>query len=435
MRNSLLIYFILIHSLFLFSQETTFQDLDLLSRLDYISEKIEEKNTDFIEDIYGFDKSDPDYESLIEVLVEKAGDLVFQEEYDYAFRIIEGVLYNNLAHVQAQELYLILDEILKEKAKAREEEERQRLEAEAEQERLRMEAAAEEERLRIAEEERLLEEAREEEERLLREEEERLFREEEEAIRREEEAARFAAEQAREAEYEAAIGEQQQLIDEAAAYEASIKDLGMKNLSFYAFLFPAEFLFYNSEVNTLYNSGTTSENMLYGVSAQFGINFIHPLILVNFDIDLDYGFIPISSNESQNLNFNTSASVTSPALFIPVSFRLGFFYNRYFYRDETATNMAITKFPTPSLGIGLCNFTVFDKLKLNLSFDYYLVSFLAQNLDSAFGGNISVSYQIASFNKFNLTTAVSTQALFLREAGMYETNVNGKLGIGISFNE
>jgi len=411
-------------SVLLFSEGTSFQNMDFMSKIDYISNSINTMNPDFIDEIYNYNKSDPDYESLIEILVEKAGDLVFQKEYGYAFQIIEGVLYNNLDHVQAQELYLILNDILKEEA----EQKRIQLEAEEEKERLRLEAEAEQERVRLEEEERLRQEVLAEEERI-------RLAQEKETLLREEENQRIAEKQAREDEYQENLLAKQKQLAEAEAYKSSIITIGAKNFSFYTFLFPGELLYYISEVNTQYNSGDQQKHILYGSAFQGGINFTHPMVNVNLDMDVDFGYVGINSTGSRNINYSITASIGSPALFIPLSFRAGFFYNQYFYDNESSTDMAIIKLPTPSLGIGLWNLILFDKFKIDCDIDYYLVSFLTDQLDLAFSGELAVSYRIFQFNSFSIYTSFSSHAFFLKEADMYESNINGKIGLGISYNE
>ncbi|MBI9102230.1 MAG: hypothetical protein JEY99_07445 [Spirochaetales bacterium] len=420
--------------------------MDILEKINFISGLVNDRNPDLIDQIYDFDTSDPDYDVLIETLVEKAGDLVFQEEYEYAYKIIEGVLYNNLTHVQAQELYLILDQILKEKAEeervrleAEAEEERIRLEAEAEEERIRRETAAEEERLRLeaeakAEQERLEAEAEAERRRIA--EEERIKREEEaEARRQEEKAIRDAEVAAREAEYQAQIEAREAEIAKAAVYEESIRSLGLKNFNFYSYLYPGNFIYYTSEVNTLYHSGENLENILYGMALQAGGNFIHPFIIVNLDAEFDFGFVGITDAKGTNYNLNTALSVSTPTIFLPISLRLGFYNNQYNYDVLTTTDMAVTKFPSVFVGAGFKDFRLFDRMKADLSFDYYLTTFLAEHIDTAFGANLAFSYRIMEFKNFNLHTRISSQLLTIVQAGMYETNINGKLGIGISFNE
>jgi len=389
-----------------FSEETSFQNKDILAKFNYISTEIKSKNPGFIDEIYNYNQSDPDYKSLIDFLVEKAGDLVFQKEYDYAFKIIEAVLYNNLDNTQAQELYLTLGEIKKKNANK----EKLRLEKEAEQERqkqqneeaLRLEALAEAEKLKQAQAE---------------------------------EKQRVAEKKALEDNFQKNLDEKQRQLDEADAYETSIKTVGLKNFSYYTFLYPGDFFYYTSEVNTLFNTGQKKENILYGLALQGGINFNHPLFNINLDMDFDYGFLGINASNSKNLNYNATFSIGSPVLFIPLTLRLGFLYNKYLYENNLTADMAIVSMPTALVGIGLWDIIFFNRVKIDLAFDYYLVSFLTTELDSSYGAEFSVSVRLFSFRKLNIYTGISTHALFLEEAGMFESNINGKIGIGISYNE
>ena len=83
----------------------------------------------------------------------------------------------------------------------------------------------------------------------------------------------------------------------------------------------------------------------------------------------------------------------------------------------------------------LWNLTLFDRIKIDGAFDYYLIALLTQQLDSAFSGELALSVKVYQLNNFNIYAGISSRAFFLKEAGMYETNINGKVGIGISYNE
>ena len=374
----------------LFSEENSFKDMELASKIEYISNAVKTMDPDFIDEIYNYEKSDPDYDSLIEVLVEKAGNLVFQKEYDYAFKIIEGVLYNNLNNVQAQELYLVLNDILKEEA----EQKRIQLEAEKEKERLRLEAEAEQEKKRLEEEERLRQQA-------LAEEEQARKLQEQEKLRQEEEARFIAEKKAQEEEYQASLQEQQKQLEEAEAYKSSITTVGAKNFSFYTILFPGDLLYYTSEVYAQYNPGGQQESVLFGSGAQGGITFTHPVVNVNLDIDFDFGYLGINKTGSKNITYSTNLSIGSEAIFIPLTIRLGFFYNQYLY-DNSSVGMAIVKFPTPSFGIGLWNLKITDNFKIDCAVDYYFAPLVTDQLDLAFGGELAISYRILKFNRLSI---------------------------------
>ena len=119
-------------------------------------------------------------------------------------------------------------------------------------------------------------------------------------------------------------------------------------------------------------------------------------------MNIDYGFVEIKSTGSQNMNYNATFSIGSPVLFIPLTFRVGFFYNQYYYTDNATTDMAIVKLPTALVGIGLWNLMLFERLKIDCSFDYYLASFLTEQLDASFGSELSLSYKIMQFNNFSV---------------------------------
>ncbi|RDG32364.1 hypothetical protein DV872_09165 [Oceanispirochaeta sp. M1] len=363
---------------------------------EYISEALVKQDPSFIQQLRDYDSSDEDYDRLIDYVVEKAGDLVFQEEYSYAYKVLDAVLYNNLAHSQAQDLYLLLDEIL------REDEENALLAAEAEAE-------------VKAEEQRKLDE---------------------EAQRQAEEDARVAEERKVEEQHQASLDEKQQEIDDAKAYVESISTVSTDNFSYYAALFPLDLIFFNSDVYQEFNDMKES-HLLYGMAAQIGANFRNPVMFMNLDIVTDFGFLEMSNDESGTTNFgiNANYSIGISKLPIPITLRVGYLNNSYSFPDSEDEHMAIIGFSTPSFGIGIWNLTFFDKLKINLSLDYYISSFFIDYLDVSFGGNLGISYDFFENEKFKLYSALTTQTLFLKEEGMVEDYYSGKIGVGISFND
>lgn len=425
MKKAVLLFLLLlVCTSVIFSQSTSFMDLSLEDQMEIISQEVESESSALIERISEFDKAEPNYEYLINFIVEKAGDLVFQEQYDYAFKMIEGILFNNLSHVQAQELYLILDEILKERAEEerilREAEaaaERERIAAAEEAERLRLEEEAEVERLRLAEEERI------------------RLEEEEEARLQEEEAQRLAEQEAREVEHQAELEEKQKIIEETAAREAEIRQVSPDNFSFYARLFPLDFTYFTSEVNTEYNYGTAQENILYGLGLQLRGEFNHPFVFAHLDVEFDSGFLQISDYDGKNIEINTAMAVGTPLIFIPLNLRVGFIYNTYLYQDADLTDMTITTLPSLLLGMGFGSLELFDRLKIDLSFDYYMISVFVENITAAFASDISLALKVMEFETFALDTVLSANALFVLQSGLFETNFKGKIGIGISYND
>ena len=351
----------------------------------YIDDAVSRLEPSFYQQIKEYDTADADYPGLIDYVVEKAEDLIFQEEYQYSRDILDAVLLNNMNHSQAQELYLLVEDILRE------------------------ESAQKQEALKKEEEKKQQEEA---------------------------EAAQLAEEKKKEEAYQARLDEKQKELDQAEAYKTSISTVSKDNFSVYLAVAPAFLSSFSSEVYEAM-SGQDGSAFLYGFSGQAGGAFKNPVLFIGCDTLVDYGFIPLKGDapDVSRLYINGALSVGSPLLPVPLVLRGGFQYNSYNFSLMAEEFMAVLDLSSPFIGLGITDLPLFSSLRLSAACDYLLSSFTMEHLDHAFCFNGGLTVDIIKKEKILLFTVLSGQALFLREEGMYEKDYSGRLGIGISYNE
>jgi hypothetical protein len=370
-----------------------------------VDEAVKSRDSEQITSILGEYTMEGNYGDVEAYVFGKAEEMILKDEYEFAQKMLEAILLNNLENFAAQELYTTLDITIREK-KAEEE----------------ARLKAEEEAKRLAEVEAKVK--AEEEARLKAEEEEQRKKEEVERKKAEEEAARVWEEKARKQKEE----------EERRLYYERVNNITLDHFSAHADIGAADFLLYYSKVYSDY-AGSGGTHFKYGLSADISGTFNHPYIIADLEAGFDIFFLNLNPSLALPLSYSIVLSAGTPLIKFPVYLRGGFKHSMFLYGEDEDSEVLVTALISPVAGVGFMDLRLGNRVKLGVTADLYFSPFVSEYTDAAFDTSLETSVLFFEKGQLSLSAVAHLSSLFVFTGGGLENSSKLELGIGVGLNE
>ena len=370
-----------------------------------VDEAVKNRSSDQISSILGEYSMEESYSDVEAYVFGKAEEMILRDEYEFAQKMLEAVLLNNLENVAAQELYTTLDITIREK-KAEEE----------------ARLKAEEEAKRFAEVEAKVK--AEEVARLKAEEEKKRKIEEAEQLKAKEEAARIKAEEDKKKAEE----------EERRLYYERVNNVTLDHFSASANVGAADFLLYYSKVYSDY-AGTGGLYFKYGLSAELSGTFNHPYIIADLEAGFDIFFLNLNPSLALPLSYRIVVSAGTPLIKFPIYLRGGFKHSTFLYGEDEDSEVLVTALISPVAGVGLMDLKLGKRVKMDAALDLYFSPFASDYTHAAFDTSLETSVLFFRKNRLSLSAVARISSLFVFTEGGLENSSKVELGIGVGLNE
>lgn len=374
-------------------------------------------NTDEIKAVIAEKSTQEGFEKVESYIIENVKKSIIAGNYSFAGNVLDQVLLNNLDNVEAQDLYISLEKVEKEKRLIEEKklaEEARKLEEE-----------------RLAEEKRLAEEERKrEEERIKQEQEQERLAEEQRLL----EEQRIKEENERLKEITKALEEEKNTAAEKAVSEYIRTENDKGYFTFKGELGAIDLILYRSGFfSDVYDKNKTSYR--YGLSLGGSVFYYKAGYSGGLDLSIESYFLEIYPESASVFSWKVAANSEFLATDLPVYARLGLTQTKYNYPSDVGEDMYITSLISPVLGIGLRDYQLTDRFYLNGIFDFYLVSFMTSYFDGAFDSQLGLKYDLPDYKKYDFYVKSNLTGTFVLGDNNIENNLKLQIiaGAGINY--
>ena len=284
-----------------------------------------------------------------------------------ATKIVEAILLFNLDNLEAQELYTSIDET-------------RRTMAEQAEKKKKEEAAARE----AADKARRDEEARK--------------------------AALKAEEDKRKAEDEKRKAEEAKKLEEEA-FLRSVRVVGPDNFSFMASIVPGNGCLWGSGFADTY-TGDQSLNLAYGVAARAEVRFWHPYIVILAEGSYAYSPFPIMGDDRLG-STQARLSIGTPVLGAPLYLSAGYHGHTVTETADTPDSMLFTALASPTIGLGIRNAVLFERLEASVLLEWLPISVTDQLIDFAAAAKLDLRLYVVRGARLDMFAGLVADAAMI----------------------
>jgi hypothetical protein len=215
---------------------------------------------------------------------------------------------------------------------------------------------------------------------------------------------------------------------------AQIEPFTKDDLQFNAYIGAADFSFNISQFYTYYYQ-ETKPNFKYGLSTNLSFSVNRQKFATSLDVAVDAFFADLYPGTAVSVFYKIMSATTIKRLKIPLYLHAGFAQMIYYYPPGLVTDVLVTNLVSPVIGVHFKNWFFNDRIGIDFYLDYYAVSLFTTHIDASFDTSFSLLTKIYSKGIIGMVFRTELYGMFLVGYGKLESTIKLKLSLGITLNE
>lgn len=181
--------------------------------------------------------------------------------------------------------------------------------------------------------------------------------------------------------------------------------------------------------------GSGRFNLSYGVSLDAALLFHLPSVALGVELSVDGHFANLTPSGGDQIAYKISGNVGFPAwIDLPLFFRIGFTQQWYLFGTDIP-DVLITSFPSPTLGAKVSGIPLGGPVELDVAIDLYAISLFTSYFSLGMDGTVSVDVALPLTEKLSLNPRIGLQPQILLAFGNIEFLTKLELGVGVVSHE